>query len=72
MHTKLLVLLTLGEFFELYDWFVGGFVVVPLASYFHVLLATSIYYTVAIFFLGAFVGCVLFTYIGDSMGRRTA
>ncbi|WP_243680234.1 hypothetical protein [Vulcanisaeta souniana] len=37
MHTKLLALLTLGEFFELYDWFVGGFVAVPpLASYFHV------------------------------------
>ncbi len=30
------------------------------------------YYTVAIFYLGAFVGCILFTYIGDSMGRRTA
>ena len=72
MHTKLLILLTLGEFFELYDWFVGGFVVVPLASYFHVPLTASIYYTVAIFFLGAFVGCILFTYIGDSMGRRTA
>lgn len=71
-HTKLLILLTLGEFFELYDWFVGGFVVVPLTSYYHVALTTSIYYTVAIFFLGAFVGCVLFTYIGDSMGRRTA
>ncbi|WP_069806861.1 MFS transporter [Vulcanisaeta thermophila] len=71
-HTKLLILLTLGEFFELYDWFVGGFVAVPLTSYYHVNLTTSIYYTVAIFFLGAFVGCILFTYIGDSMGRKTA
>ncbi|MEZ0248324.1 MAG: MFS transporter [Thermoproteus sp.] len=71
-HTKLLVLLTLGEFFELYDWFLGGFVAVPVASYFNISLASSIYYTVALFFLGAFVGCIVFTYIGDALGRRTA
>ncbi|MCY0858887.1 MAG: MFS transporter [Sulfolobaceae archaeon] len=71
-HTKLLILLSLGEFFELYDLFVGGFVVQPIAKYFSVSAATAIYYNIAIFFLGAFVGSIAFSYIGDSLGRRTA
>ncbi|QGA68038.1 MFS transporter [Sulfolobus sp. E11-6] len=71
-HTKLLGLLTLGEFFELYDLFTGGFVASQVASFFKVPSATGIYYTVAIFFLGAFVGAIIFNYIGDSIGRRTA
>uniref|UniRef100_UPI0006D16817 MFS transporter n=1 Tax=Metallosphaera hakonensis TaxID=79601 RepID=UPI0006D16817 len=71
-HTKLLVLLSLGEFFELYDLFVGGFVVGPIASFFKVPSAEAIYYTIAVFFLGAFAGAIVFTYIGDSLGRRTA
>ena len=71
-HTKLLILLSLGEFFELYDLFTGGFVVQPISKYYSVPSTESIYYTIAIFFLGAFVGCIIFNYIGDSMGRRTA
>ncbi|ACP46602.1 major facilitator superfamily MFS_1 [Sulfolobus islandicus Y.G.57.14] len=71
-HTRLLALLTLGEFFELYDLFTGGFVASQVASFFKVSSATGIYYTVAIFFLGAFVGAIIFNYIGDSVGRRTA
>ncbi|TRM80329.1 MFS transporter, partial [Sulfolobus sp. D5] len=71
-HTKLLALLSIGEFFELYDLFVGGFVNQPIASFYKVASAEAIYYNVAIFFLGAFVGCVIFTYIGDALGRRTA
>ncbi|BFI74268.1 MFS transporter [Sulfurisphaera ohwakuensis] len=71
-HTKLLALLSLGEFFELYDLFVGGFVVQPISSFYKIPSAEAIYYTIAIFFLGAFVGAIIFTYIGDVMGRRTA
>jgi len=71
-HTKLLILLSLGEFFELYDLFTGGFVVQPISKYYSVPPTESIYYTIAVFFLGAFVGSILFNYIGDSMGRRTA
>jgi putative MFS transporter len=71
-YTRLVILLSIGEFFELYDLFVGGFVVLPISKYFHVPLVTSIYYTVAILFLGAFVGAIVFTIIGDAWGRRTA
>ncbi|WP_338598400.1 MFS transporter [Sulfolobus tengchongensis] len=71
-HTKLLALLSIGEFFELYDLFLGGFVVQPISTFYKVSSATAIYYNVAVFFLGAFVGAILFTYIGDSLGRRTA
>lgn len=71
-HTKLLILLSIGEFFELYDLFVGGFVVVPIAHYFRISVPISIFYTIAISFLGAFAGCTTFTLIGDAMGRRTA
>jgi len=71
-HTKLLILLSLGEFFELYDLFTGGFVVQPISKYYSVPSTESIYYTIAVFFLGAFVGAILFNYLGDSMGRRTA
>ncbi|AAK43241.1 MFS transporter [Saccharolobus solfataricus] len=71
-HTRLLAILTLGEFFELYDLFTGGFVASQIASFYKVSSATGIYYTVAIFFLGAFVGAIIFNYIGDSVGRRTA
>ncbi|BDB98218.1 MFS transporter [Saccharolobus caldissimus] len=71
-HTKLLALLSLGEFFELYDLFNGGFVTQPLTIFYKVTLTTAIYYDIAVFFLGAFVGCIAFTYIGDAMGRRTS
>ncbi len=71
-HTKLLALLSIGEFFELYDLFVGGFVNQPISAFYKVPSAEAIYYNIAIFFLGAFVGCVIFTYIGDALGRRTA
>jgi len=70
-HTKLLIKY-IGEFFELYDLFTGGFVAQPISNYYNVPSAVGIYYTIAVFFLGAFVGAIAFTYIGDSMGRRTA
>ncbi|MDP8003453.1 MAG: MFS transporter, partial [Caldisphaera sp.] len=71
LHTKLLILLSLGEFFDLYDLFVGGFTVAPIHLYYHVSVSTSIFYTIAIFFLGAFVGVILLGYIGDYVGRKT-
>lgn len=71
-HTRLLILLAVGEFFDLYDLFAGGFVVVPVAHYFGVSVSYSIFYTIAVSFLGAFIGCLIFTVIGDAMGRRTA
>jgi len=71
-HTKLLILLALGEFFDLYDLFTGGFVVVPAASFYHVGIPASVFSTVAISFLGAFVGVLVFNIIGDALGRRTA
>jgi len=71
-HSKLIVLLALGEFFELYDLFVGGFVTVPVSHYYGISLASSIYYVVAMMFLGAFVGAIIFTLIGDVWGRRAA
>ncbi|CCC80961.1 MFS transporter [Thermoproteus tenax] len=71
-HTRLLVLLSIGEFFELYDLFVGGFAVVPISHYYGISLASAIYYTIALLFLGAFVGAIAFTLIGDAWGRRSA
>lgn len=71
-HTKLVVLLALGEFFELYDLFVGGFVVVPVSQYYHISTASAVFYVVAMLFLGAFVGAIAFTLIGDAWGRKTA
>ncbi|MDT7869453.1 MAG: MFS transporter [Thermoproteus sp.] len=71
-HTRLIILLAIGEFFELYDLFVGGFVTVPVQNYYGISLTASVYYVVASLFLGAFVGAVVFTLIGDLWGRRTA
>ncbi|ABP94640.1 MULTISPECIES: MFS transporter [Metallosphaera] len=71
-HTRLLVLLSLGEFFELYDLFVGGFVVAPISAFYKVSTAVAIYYNIAVFFLGAFLGAIIFTYVGDALGRRTS
>jgi len=71
LHTKLLILLSLGEFFDLYDLIAGGFAVAAIHLYYHVGIYTSIFYTVAIFFLGAFIGVILLGYIGDYLGRRT-
>ncbi|MEM0363767.1 MAG: MFS transporter [Sulfolobaceae archaeon] len=71
-HTKLLVLLAIGEFFDLYDLFAGGFVVTQVAKYYGISIPTSVFYTVAISFLGAFVGVILLNLIADSIGRRTA
>ena len=71
-HTRLVGLLSLGEFFELYDLFVAGFVVVPVAHYFSISIPASVFYSVALAFLGAFVGATIFNIIADSMGRRTA
>ncbi|MFP3044946.1 MAG: MFS transporter [Thermocladium sp.] len=71
-YTRLVILLSIGEFFELYDLFLGGFAAVPISKYFHVSIAASIYYTVAVLFLGAFIGAIVFTIIGDAWGRRTA
>ncbi|MGC9190221.1 MAG: MFS transporter, partial [Conexivisphaera sp.] len=71
-HTRLIILLAIGEFFELYDLFVGGFVTVPVSQYYNISLAASIYYVIALLFLGAFVGAIVFTLIGDLWGRRTA
>jgi len=71
-HTRLVVLLALGEFFELYDLFNAGFTVQPVSKFFAIPTTVTIFDIIAVFFLGAFVGCVLFSYIGDSMGRRTA
>ena len=36
-HTKLLVLLAIGEFFDLYDLFAGGFVVTQVAKYYGII-----------------------------------
>ncbi|AAY81370.1 MFS transporter [Sulfolobus acidocaldarius] len=72
LHTKLLILLAIGEFFDLFDLFIGGFVVPSVAAYYKVGRADAVFYTVALLFLGAFVGCLLFTLIGDAYGRRTA
>lgn len=71
-HTKLLVLLAIGEFFDLYDLFAGGFVVTQVAKYYGISIPTSVFYTVAISFLGAFVGVIVLNLIADSIGRRTA
>ncbi|MGC8583905.1 MAG: MFS transporter [Thermoproteus sp.] len=71
-HTRLIILLAIGEFFELYDLFVGGFVTVPVSQYYNISLAASIYYVIALLFLGAFVGAIVFTLIGDLWGRKTA
>ncbi|WP_048816857.1 MFS transporter [Caldisphaera lagunensis] len=65
------MLLSLGEFFDLYDLFAGGFTVTPIHLYYHVGIESAIFYTIAIFFLGAFVGVILLGYIGDLLGRRT-
>ncbi|MEM1627569.1 MAG: MFS transporter [Sulfolobaceae archaeon] len=72
LHTRLLILLAIGEFFDLYDLFVGGFVVPSVSAYYNIPRPDAVFYTVALLFLGAFVGCVLFTIIGDAYGRRTA
>lgn len=72
LHTRLLALLAIGEFFDLYDLFVGGFAVPAVATYYGISRADAVFYTVAMLFLGAFVGSLIFTIIGDAYGRRTA
>lgn len=72
LHTKLLILLSIGEFFDLYDLFVGSFVIPSVSTFYDISRPEAVFYTVAVLFLGAFVGSVLFTLIGDMYGRRTA
>lgn len=71
-HTKLLIILSIGEFFELYSLFISGFVIAPVANYYKISTVMSVTYTAAVVYLGAFFGALIFTLIGDAIGRRTA
>ena len=71
-HVKLIILLSLGEFFDLYALFAGGFAVPKQIAFYKQGLGAVVFYNIAVLFFGAFFGAVIFNYFGDRIGRRTA
>lgn len=68
-HKRLVVLVGLGTFFDLYDVFLGGVLAPVLASAFHLgTLGKSL--VIAAGFAGMFVGANLFAIAADRFGRR--
>lgn len=68
-HRRLVVLVGLGTFFDLYDVFLGGVLAPVLAGAFHLdtLGKSSV---IAAGFMGMFVGANLFAIAADRFGRR--
>jgi putative MFS transporter len=68
-HRRLVVLVGLGTFFDLYDVFLGGVLAPVLATEFHLgTLGKSL--VIAAGFAGMFVGANLFAVAADRFGRR--
>jgi putative MFS transporter len=70
-HTKLLLLLMLGEWMETYDLQTGGIVLPSVAGAFKVDVATASFNVLSVIFFGAFFGAVILGRLADRVGRRT-
>ena len=70
-HTKLLVLLSLGEWIELYDLLGTGSLLPTVAEFYHASVAETSVYLLSVVFFGAFFGAVVLGRLSDRIGRRT-
>lgn len=69
-HTKLLVLLAIGEWVETFDLQMVGPLLPVIADFFKTPIPATSFYILSLPFLGAFFGAVLLGRVGDCVGRR--
>lgn len=70
MHRKFLFQLGIGVWFDLFILFTGGPLALPISQSLGVSKATATFYIAAFPFIGAFIGSILYGYLGDRYGRR--
>lgn len=71
LHRRVVVIIGLGQFFDLYEIFLAGVLSGVLANQFHLAKGT-ISLLLASAFIGMFVGAIVLGRIADQLGRRRA
>jgi len=69
-HHKILGIIALGEWFDMYDLYMISYVAAALLST-HFLSPSQFTAYISAGFVGMFVGCIILGWLGDRFGRRT-